>query len=227
MNKELAVLCAGGFSFFGITNRLISHKLRNRLAVISETSGLLNDIVELSAKDGNLDPGKLKSLTESIIEEISRANGLVGHMNAFAHSVDEFFTDVDISEALGLTVELARLDTYAKNAELLFLGAEDCKAYTSPFFLENLIYHAIVFSMNEAGSEEKITASIHPDAKGFRINFSGIAPDTTQQFANEEIRLLAKALSAKMSFDNSAGEIDIILPQTMSEGVLQSLAPNE
>jgi hypothetical protein len=227
MDKELAGLCAEGFSFFGITNRLISHKLRNKLAVISETSGLLNDIVEFSANKGTLDPAKLKSLTESIIEEISLANGLVGRMNAFAHSVDEFITEVDVAEVLGLVVDIARLDTYGQNVKLTFEEGESFEAFTSPFFLGNLIYRAVVFSLKALGAEGEIVTSIQPDDRGIRVNFSGLPPNSAEQFTTEEIASLSKALSAEILSNSTGGELDIILPQRIGEGIMQSLCLDE
>ena len=84
MEKELGKICAEGLSFFGITNRLISHELKNILAIISETLGLSNELMELSDSGMELEPGKLQSLSESIIEEVERANRIIRNMNTFA-----------------------------------------------------------------------------------------------------------------------------------------------
>jgi light-regulated signal transduction histidine kinase (bacteriophytochrome) len=226
MDRDFGILCAGGFSFFGISNRLISHKLRNKLAIISETSGLLNDLVELSPDVTKLEPGKLRSLTESIAEEVARANALVGHMNAFAHSVDKFFMDVDIRDILRLVIAIAQLDTYPENTKLRFVETEACMAYTSPFFLGNLFYEVITLSLSTAGPQGEIRVSVHPESDGLRISFSGIAADEPK-FTTGKVALVANALSAKISFNTSSSEFNIILPRRIGESALQNLSPDE
>ncbi len=226
MDRDFGMLCTGGFSFFGKSNRLISHKLRNKLAIISETGGLLNDLVELSSDVTKLDPSKLKSLTESITEEVTRANDLVAHMNGFAHSVDKIFADVDISKILDLVVAIAQLDTYAGNAKLRFVETEACMAYTSPFFLGNLIYEVIILSLGTPDAQGEILVSVHPEGDGFRISFSGIVADE-QKLTTNKVVLLANALSANMSFDTASSEFKIILPRRIGESPLQNLSPEE
>ena len=110
MEKQVGAVCAEGLSFFGKTSRLISHELKNVLAIISETTGLLDELVELSEEGLELKPGKLRSLSESVLEEIERANDIVRSMNAFAHGVDELFGEIDIAgERYPATVSLKPL----------------------------------------------------------------------------------------------------------------------
>lgn len=227
MGRELEMLCAQGLSFFGVTNRLISHKLKNKLALMSETSGLMNDLMDLWQDSKEVDRARLRSLTESIIEEVGRANAIVGYMNAFAHSVDKVITDVEITQAVGLIIELAQLQTYAKKTKLRFVKTNAYTVHTSPFFIGNLIYHVLVFALSASGPEEEIRVSVHPDAGGFKISFSGIATDAAPQFATENIALLAKALCADISFDPSLGELNIVLPQRIGESVIQNLSLDE
>lgn len=227
MGRELEVLCAQGFSFFGVANRLISHKLKNKLALMSETSGLMNDLMDLWQNSKEMDRARLRSLTETIIEEVGEANAIVGYMNAFAHSVDKFITDVEITQVVGLIIELAQLHTDAKKTRLRFVETNAYMVHTSPFFIGNLIYHVIVFALRAPAPEEEIRVSVHPDTGRFRISFSGIAPDAAQQFATENIALLARALCADISFDPSLGELNIVLPQRIGESVIQDLSSNE
>lgn len=227
MGRELEMLCGQGLSFFGVTNRLISHKLKNKLALMSETSGLMNDLMDLWQDSKEVDRARLVSLTESIIEEVGEANAIVGYMNAFAHSVDKFITDVEITQAVGLIIELAQLQTYAKKTKLRFVKTNAYTAHTSPFFIGNLIYQVLVLALRASAPEGEIRVSVHPEAGGFKISFSGIDPDAAQQFATENIALLAKALCADITVDPSLGELNIVLPQRIGESVIQNLSLDE
>ena len=227
MEKQIGKVCAEGFSFFGITNRLISHELKNILAIISETLGLMNELVELSERGTKLDPGKLESLSESVIEEVERANRIIRNMNTFAHSVDEFMREVDINQIVNLIIEISQLDSPAKNVKLRCVSNEACVIYTSPFFLEKLIYNTINFSLLGVGPENEIRVSIDSDDYGVRIIFSGIAENMSGEFPSKKEELLAEVLSAKVSRDTTARELSIVLPKKMGESLIHHLLSDD
>ena len=114
-------ICAEGLTFFGKTNRLISHELKNILAIISETLGLQDELMELSESGMGLTPERLRSMSASIIEEVERANTVIRCMNTFAHSVDEFIREVDLNEAVSLAIQLVKLNPFSKMVKIEFL----------------------------------------------------------------------------------------------------------
>ena len=227
MEKEIGRICAEGFSFFGMTNRLISHELKNILAIISETLGLIGELVELSETSMKLEPGKLRSLSESVIEEVERANSIIRNMNTFAHSVDEFIREVDISQIVTLMIEFSKLDSASKNTKRRFVDSEPCIIYTSPLFLGNLIYHVLNFSLHGAGPEKEIRVSFDSDDDGVKIIFSGIASNIIAEFPTKKEVLLAEVLSAKVSLDTTARELSVVLPKRIGESFIQNLLPDD
>ena len=227
MEKEIGRICAEGFSFFGMTNRLISHELKNILAIISETLGLFDELVELSQTGIPLEPGKLPSLSASIIEEVERANRVIRNMNTFAHSVDEFIREVNINQIFTLMIEIAKLDSFAKNVRIRLVENEAYVIYTSPFFLEKLIYHVIHFALRGAGQENEIRVSFDSDDHGTNIRFSGIASNAFEEFPTKKVARLSEALSAKVSLDTAAHELNIVLPKKIGESFINNLFPED
>ena len=225
MGKEIGRICAEGLSFFGMTNRLISHELKNILAITSETLGLMNELVELSETATPLEPAKLSALSESIMEELERANRIIRDMNTLAHSVDEFIREVDLRQTLGLTMEICRLDSALRKTDLNLADKEACTIYTSPLFLENLLYHVINFSLRQAGPEKKIQISIDSNDHGARITFSNLASRITGEFPTRKETLLAEALSARVSRDARARALHVDLPKRMGESLIENLLP--
>ncbi|MFH1077283.1 MAG: hypothetical protein V1753_10720 [Pseudomonadota bacterium] len=221
MGKELGNVCSGGFSFFGITNRLISHDLRNILAIISETLGLMEELVELSEKGVELKPGKLRSLNESILEEVERANVTIRNMNVFAHSVDNFLGEADIAQSINLMCDMARLDTAFKKSEIRLVACQTFSIYTSPFFFQNLIYQIIINYC--AGSNNEILISLDSEGDMVKIAFSGINLNINKKFPAPREETLAKILCAQFFFDASAGKLSIILPHKMDENPIFKL----
>ena len=129
---------------------------KNILAIISETLGLMDELVELSGTGLELQPGKLRALNESIIEEVERANKIIRNMNSFAHSVDTFIQEVDIGQIVTLMMDICKLDSASKNMKLRLLSNEARAIFTSPLFLQNLIYRIINFSLSSIGPEKEI-----------------------------------------------------------------------
>jgi signal transduction histidine kinase len=225
MGKEIGRICAEGFSFFGMTNRLISHEVKNILAIISETSGLMNELVELSGRGMALEPDRLRLLSESIIEDVERANRIIRNLNTFAHSVDNFIGEVDIREIVGLMMEVCLLDSALKKIELNLVGGDACLIYTSPLFLENLLFHVINFSLRHPDPEKKIWISLDSNDGRTRIALSGLASRITDEFPAKRESLLAEALSAEIALDAKKGELLIGFPERIEGSLIQILLP--
>jgi len=223
MEKEIGKICAEGLSFLGKTNRLISHELKNILAIISETLGLVDELMKLSETGMELKPGKLSSLSESIIEEVERANAIIRNMNTFAHSVDEFITEVDIGQAVSLVIEFCQYDSALRKTKLHLSKSESCVIYTSPFFLEMLIYQVLAYVLRGADTEDEIRISFDCKDNDARIIFAGIASNNLDEFPTKKEALFAEALSGKVSLDAAAGELHINLPSKIGESHIGSL----
>ena len=222
MDKETGQICTEGLTFFGRTNRFISHELKNILAIISETLGLIDELMELAGSGRELEPGKLRSLSKSVIEEVERANGIIKSMNSFGHSVDEFVSMVDIEQTLNLMIGLLRLDPASRDKEVIILTSETNTVYSSPFFMGNLLYRLLDYSLQNAGPEKKISISINPKTGGTKMIFSGLVKKKELSLStNTEI--LAGAISAAISCDDVAGEIYLDLPGSMEGSLINEL----
>ena len=226
MNKEIGKICAEGFSFFGKTNRLISHELKNILAIISETLGLLDELVELSEKGTELKPERLRSMSDSIIEEVERANGVVKYMNTFAHSVDEFIGEVDLNKSVSLMIGLSKLNPISKAVKIDFPETDSHPIHTSAFFLENFLYHSILFALSAAGPDKHIQISIHTSGNEIRVTFLGIDPARLASFPAAQTALLSKAIGAEISSDVPSGKFHIVLPKKMTGSPIDKLLLN-
>jgi len=223
MEKEVGKICAEGFTFFSKTNRLISHELKNILAIISETMGLLDELLELSDSGRGLSPERLRSMSTSIIEEVERANTVIRCMNTFAHSVDEIIREVNLDEAVSLTLQIVSLNPISKAVKIEFLKTGSETIYTSPFFLENLLYQTFHFALTAADTDKHIRVSLLADGTGAGVEISGIAPGGFESFPTRQAALLANAIGAEISCDDASGKLLIDLPQKMTGGPLETL----
>lgn len=229
MNKETGSVCATGLLFFSKTNRLISHDLKNILAIISETSGLMNELLEMRESGADLPPGKIRALSNSIIKEVARANDLTRCMNSFAHTVDILLAETDVVQTVTLAIAISRLDADLQPIRFPITANKPCPVYTSPLFLQNLVYNTLKQSLgnSDAGAppETKIPIILDDDGRSIHIVFSGLAAFNQPGRPTAEQAFLAKTLSATITVDAADNDVRIVLPKNPDLSILSAIRP--
>ena len=87
-----------------------SHELKNHLAIINESAGLMDDLLEMGAIEDEQSIQRFKKSIALIWERISQADTMAKHMNSFAHKMDTPVSTFDVNELL--SEELAFLDRF-------------------------------------------------------------------------------------------------------------------
>jgi signal transduction histidine kinase len=88
MSWDWNVLGEAGLQFFGKMSASISHEIKNALAIINESAGLLDDLSLRAERGIPVEPERLKKQAGNILKQIRRADGIIQNMNKFAHSID-------------------------------------------------------------------------------------------------------------------------------------------
>jgi signal transduction histidine kinase len=101
---------AGGreAAFVGRITAGATHELRNVLAIVKESAGLLEDLLELGARRGELDVGRIRQAVSRIDAQVARGAELLGALNRFAHAMDRTEEGVDLGHHVEQMALLAR-----------------------------------------------------------------------------------------------------------------------
>ena len=217
MEKYDENIFARGLSFFGRTNRLISHEMKNVLAIISETTSLLDELVELSEEGKRLEPGKLHSLTHSILEDIDRANEIIRNMNTFAHGVDSFFADADVGFTIKVMINISRMNAAARKAQLDFPEPAPLVIFTIPFVLQNLLYETLNGILSGADTAAQIRISLETEQNGACIRIKGTDYEFARLFIKDKAVFYKKNIGANFHFEPDTQEMLIRLPDRIEE----------
>jgi signal transduction histidine kinase len=197
----------------------ISHEIKNVLAIINESAGLLEDLTVMAEKGMPIDQERLKNHAGKIVKQIRRADGIVQNMNNFAHSVDEFKKGVDLSEITDLVSALsARFASIRGVTVELLIPEGPVMITTSPFFLENLIWLCFDFAMDVAGENKTVGLSVEETQDGARMRFTrldGLTEAPEDRFPTERERALLEMLGGELEVEVGAGKLAIILPKDM------------
>jgi signal transduction histidine kinase len=200
-------------AFFGKVNASISHELKNVMAIISETAGLLGDLSEMARGGRPIDPDMLASSTESIIEEIQRGFTTIRQMNRFAHSVDTPVVSIDLMEILDLVRNLSGYLAFAGKTNLHTGEGAAPMARTSPFILQAIIYQAVVQMFQHAGPGAQLDISVQSKNEStWRILFDGFSLKEVGAFPDDRIKGLAALIGVLIHCDRSSNRLEIDVP---------------
>jgi hypothetical protein len=85
-----------------------THEVRNVLAIVKESAGLVDDLVTLAGPGGHPDPERIREALARIEVQVGRAADLLTSMNRVAHGIDRHEERVDLGEACEHVVRLCR-----------------------------------------------------------------------------------------------------------------------
>jgi signal transduction histidine kinase len=213
MNCKWDILGEAGLQFFGKMSASISHEIKNALAIINESAGLLEDLSLRAEKGIPVEPERLKKQAGNILKQIRRADGIIQNMNKFAHSIDEPTKNIDIGESVSLVAGLSGRFAMMKGITVeMQPPASPIVIHSSPFFLGNLLYLCLDFCMGNAGPGKTVSLSVGKTEEGARIRFSridGLVEAAEGVFPGRAVTALLSALGAKLEVSKQRKEISI------------------
>jgi len=205
-----------GLQFFGKMSASISHEIKNVLAIINENAGLLEDFTLMAEKGRPVDMERFKTGAGKIRAQVGRADGIVKHLNRFAHSADDFSGEIDLNELIGFVVVLSNRFSAMVDVSFEHMEADRIVPLnTTPFILQNLLWLCLNFAMAVADGDKKIYLLVEKMESGARIRFSnlrGIQKIPGDRFPSKKEMALLNALGARISLNEGEGELILLLP---------------
>jgi C4-dicarboxylate-specific signal transduction histidine kinase len=75
-----------------------THELRNVLAIVKESAGLMDDLVRSAGERGAVDPGRLQRSVDRIAKQVARGSEILTSLNRFAHSLEHVPAPLDLGQ---------------------------------------------------------------------------------------------------------------------------------
>ena len=146
--------------FFGKITAAITHEIKNVLAIIQESSGLMEDILAVTPDETFTHKDKFSTSLNRIFNQIERGVDITTRLNKFAHSSDHSPANVDLNEVSEQMVLLASRFARLKNVVLESSPSDPPLIIKSdPVSLEMALFESIEILLNIIGSGGKITLS--------------------------------------------------------------------
>jgi C4-dicarboxylate-specific signal transduction histidine kinase len=196
-----------------------THEIRNILAIVKESAGLIEDLIYAFSKRGSLDQEKLTRSLGRIEAGVTRGTEILSHLNRFAHSLDEVEDPIDLTREIQQMASLcqfrARRGRHVLQVEP---GGHNTAVMVDPFRLQMSLFAAVRCCLEQLpeGSTVSISANRRNDRPTVEFTGEGgdgaALPAPTEAMAWRRLVELADRLGASLEVAESAYGFRISLP---------------
>jgi C4-dicarboxylate-specific signal transduction histidine kinase len=203
MGAKPDIITETGLQFFGKISASISHELKNVLAIVNENAGLLEDLTLMADRGRPIDPARLKMMAAAVKRQVGRADEILKNMNRFAHSIDQTTTTVNLDQTIGLFIALTARFVAMRGVRVdLHLPASPLTIPTAPYYLLNLLWLCLDFSMSASGDEKRVELAVEETENSVRIRFrrlTGLSEVLLETFPSDREKNLLAVLEAALT----------------------------
>ena len=195
--------------FMGKVAASLSHEIKNTLAIINESVGLMGDLLQKDTPDDWPPYSRLNDLMASIEEQVQRSADIVKRLNQFAHSMDKSLVDLDLNETVSQTVILAQRFATLRRVNLKKqLDSQPLPLQSDPFRLLYVIFGFIERAINDSPREAEVRVQTKRSGEMLQV--------TVTDRGTVEADDIRELLSASPSAEGEQGESDLaILARTI------------
>ncbi len=209
-------------AFFGRITAAFTHEMKNVLAIIKESAGLMEDLLALSQNVAFPHQERFVRSLATIEAQARRGVELSNRLNRFAHSPDEAIATVDLNEMLEQIVFLSERFARLKRVTLsLNPYAAPLPVVTSPVGLHMTIFGFLECCWGGMAGGGNISLSVAQKGPEAVISFAcqggaEFAEDLARRVADSEaglgLKQIAKHSNCRIECGPSGASFDLILP---------------
>ena len=211
-SEHWSAISGEGLRFFGGISASVSHEIRNKLAVINEKAGLVQDIAVAMKTGRPIDPDRLEVQAGKIKDQVSQANEIVGALSRLGHSADATRARIDVANLVGLVVELYGRKLSQAEITIDTSGLTDgMSVSTNPFLLVCLVGACIDAALLRVDASRNLAISSEPSDDGVILRFQHLegVDDSDAEFGGEDsgTRAMVAMLGGRVAADRRRGEL--------------------
>ncbi len=121
-----------------------THEVRNVLAIIKESAGLIDDMVLLCQKRGTLDPEKVQRAIDRIDLQVKRGADLLTGLNRLSHTLDSETAMVDLNREVEQAAFMSQRSARKKGLELQVAASDASGGVRLHHLYLHMVLHSIL-----------------------------------------------------------------------------------
>ena len=183
--------------FFGRMLAGFTHDLKNHLAIIKESNGLISDMIDMGRITDELLAAKLQKIATSIQNRVVQATDMATNLNGFAHRLDTPCSTFQANDLL--MEELTFLRRFARLREIeLKVELQDGlpAIHNNPSMVQYVIFKLFNMALQKLKNRALLAISSGEQNGGVQITFSlsGEKEDFAKLIDGETIAMIRQAL---------------------------------
>ncbi len=194
MEDKHQKLIHSGMGFTADMTTSVTHELKNKLAIVNENAGIIQDFFYLEKQGRPMDMSRIEAITHKIQDQIRAADAIIKKLNRFAHTMAVLEEEVDLEQTLQVLLELTDHLTVKGKCEITIMPPKrSVMVTTNSFYLQNLLWEAI----KTACAPENASKSIRISFEGDNDTLPGLLffCEKTQDMDSDDIPGLMKTLA--------------------------------
>jgi C4-dicarboxylate-specific signal transduction histidine kinase len=209
------------FSFIGKILSTYTHEMKNHLAIIKESSGLIQDLIELGKlPKKKKHAGPFLTTLQAIDDQVKRSIGVINILNSFGHRIDKPTSTFNMNEIIEeLIVLLGRLANQ-KRVTLVGDFQEDIPSVNSSPSKVQLVLYSLIqekLACLDAGSKIIFSTSAADGSVVIRVRQQGETLhelDGTSILFQDPLLNVIKELNGEIEQQEGIKEVIISIPLT-------------
>jgi len=165
-------------AFLATMTASATHEVRNVLAIIKESAGLIEDMVHVFAKKGILDNEKVFRAVDRIDTQVRRGADLLTNLNRLSHALDSDLASVDLNVEVEQVVFLSQRFARKRGHRVVARLMEgEARTVVHPLHLHMALFAAMECCLGELPDGAAIALSVGRGAEGPTVEFRGTSED--------------------------------------------------
>lgn len=127
-----------------------THEIRNVLAIVKESAGLIADMVQVCDESGALTKERFERVVSRIDAQVNRGAELITSLNHFAHTLDKSDGAVDLNSEVEQIAFLSQRTARQRNHTVEVAPPVECSVVAvNPFRLHMVLFAAVECCMDQ------------------------------------------------------------------------------
>jgi C4-dicarboxylate-specific signal transduction histidine kinase len=196
--------------FIGKLMAGVSHEFKNHLAIINESSGLMDDLLQIE-DTGLQNPERFLKITKGIEDRVAEAALMSRHVNTFSHRMDEPCASFDVNAVLQEEVSLLQRFARQQNTYLEMQPGQNLPTiYNNPSLFQFVVFCLLEPTLDYAGSNSRILISTEKQETAVKVTVDlesskGSSDKTTKALVPDVLPYALEKLTAQL-FHESPGQ---------------------
>ena len=178
----------------------ITHELKNKLAVVNENAGLIQDLLFMGKQGRAVDMERFETISQKIQEQVRLADTIIKKLNGFAQSMEESETETDVAQALKSVLSLTAHLIEKYECEIAVTAQEAPWIINAdPFCFKHLLWTVIKSVCASEGNTGPVHISLDKEASSLVFRFNGNKKEICDEInKTTALNILAKQMEIKV-----------------------------